>query len=97
MKYKVHPKYEGEAFWKSPASPEGYTRMRSCENCGKGEVVSTYPYTKLICNEVTEYQGVHEDTGNPYGYSRQPFETSKTMTCGEHKFLYEMEEANTDD
>lgn len=45
----------------------------------------------MVCDEVTEYQGVWKETGIPRGYSRQPFDTPATMTCDEHRFKHEME------
>lgn len=92
MKYKIHEKYEGEAFWTRPDPPPGYKRVRNCGNCGKMSIATTYPETKLLCEEVTEFQGVYEETGIPRGYSRQPFYGHDTMTCDEHKFRHEMED-----
>lgn len=92
MEYKIRDKYEGKEFWTFPKAPKGYRTSRNCGNCGKKHVASSGPCgAKLVCDEVTEYQGVW-DTGIPYGYSRQPFDTPKIMTCDKHKFSHEMKD-----
>ena len=91
MKYKIHEKYEGEAFWTFPKAPKGYRTARNCGNCGKMHIASSGPCgIKMVCDEVTEYVGLY-DSGFPTVYSRQPFDTPKTMTCDKHKFRHEME------
>ena len=91
MKYKIHEKYEGEAFWTQPDPPPGYRRVRNCGNCGKMSIASTYPEMKLLCEEVTEFIFLY-DNGIPGGYSRQAFYGHESMTCDEHKFSREMED-----
>jgi hypothetical protein len=92
MKYKIHPKYEGEKFWTQPEPPKGFRTARTCENCGKMSISSTGPKgVTMVCNEVTEYQGVWEDTNIPRVYSRQAFYAYAGTVCDEHKFEYEME------
>lgn len=90
MEYQIHKKYEGKEFWVYPKAPKGYRKARNCANCGKMHVASSGPSgVKMVCDVVTEYQKVY-DTGIPGCYSRQPFDTPKTMTCDEHKFPHEM-------
>ena len=93
MKYKIKKQYSyKDGFWTHPDPPAGYTTARTCYNCGKMDIASTGPGgMKIICNEVTEYTGVWEDTGIPRGYARQAFYTFQEMTCDEHKFIREME------
>lgn len=91
MKYKIHEKYVGDAFWTKPDAPPGYKTARTCNNCGKMSIASTYPDMKYLCNEVTEYTMLY-DTGVPGIYSRQPFYTDPKGACDEHKFQHEMEE-----
>lgn len=90
MRYKIHAKYEGEEFWTYPEAPKGYCVARRCDNCAKHAVMSTGPL-KMVCNEVTEYQGVR-DNGTTLSYSRQAFYTPPDNTCDEHRFEHEMDE-----
>lgn len=92
MKYKIHEKYPYDEFWTRSSAPKGFRTARNCANCGKASVARSGPEgITWVCNETTEYTGVHEETNCPRGYSRQPFYGHQTMTCDEHKFKHEME------
>lgn len=92
MEYKIHEKYEGADFWTSAEMPKGFRNVRNCKNCGKSSIAASGPDgITLVCNEVTEYQGVW-DTGVPHGYSRQPSDVFESTTCDEHKYRHEMED-----